>query len=137
MADFYEDVSKEVPRILALKNSITDAPYELQLVWLFELLMYRGFRVLKKRNSAFIREGLVAGKLTLFERDCYHSVPDKYAYAVQALHRYRNSFVHEGHAASFVLFDDIMRLREEMLALARLVRVEIDPDDMIFRKVNF
>lgn len=137
MAEFSTDLNDEAQKIRALKNSMKDAPYELQLVWLFELHMHRSFHVLLKRGSAFIRDGMSVGKLTLLERDCYHGVPDKYAYAIQALHRYRNSFVHEGYVAATAFFDDILNLRKEMLALAELVHVEIDPDDMIFRRVNF
>lgn len=43
MADFSKNTKEVLLSVRTLQNSMPNTPYELQLVWLFELLMIRAF----------------------------------------------------------------------------------------------
>lgn len=137
MADFSKNTKEVYSSVRTLQNSIPNTPYELQLVWLFELLMIRAFLILCKQGSAFIRDGQSPNTLCLFERDCYHGFPSRYERTVQTLHKYRNAFVHSGYIAATVYFDRLLTMEDKLKELATFVKVELDSDDMIFRKVSF
>lgn len=137
MAEFFKDNSKNLATAKALQKSTVDAPYEIQLVWLFELLMIRAFIKFVKADSAFIRASIQPDKLTLLERDCCRSVPLKYERTVQVLHCYRNAFVHGGYQSAANFLEQLLTMKEDILYLARLVKIKVEPEDMIFRKVDY
>ncbi len=115
-----------------LRLDIMRAPLELQLLWLFELLMLQSFIILIGQHSKLIGRNPDTNAPKLNEKHYSEAYSKRYVRCLEMLRHYRDNFVHRGFASAIIDFDNLMQNKEDLQDAAKLVKVELNFTNRLF-----
>ena len=130
MPTYDNDINKWIKAADIIRADIIRAPIELQLVWVFELLLLMAF-VKNHKDNKFIKWN--SEKASLDSKRCFSFYDKQYARTINILGKFRNTFVHFGFAAASAYFRDIMDTCSDLDQLCeQYVKIKLNRGNRIF-----
>ncbi len=121
MSEFLYSISEYSRIANSLREDILRSKIEIQLMWLFEVLVILTF-VRNKDNRKIVK--LNKNKnLSMNTNSFFHGYNYKYASILQTLHDYRHAMVHKGFAYASVYF---MELKDNADLLNELCKEQLN-----------